>query len=187
MWQFLSIIYFHLCVAQTIVHWFPKWKLFWRSGCLWEERGEAVRRGCCGYLVQRGNISKARRKNCQINFSPFQSHPREFLSHFTSADLAALFGWMTWFSFPFFSVSSNTVEDHLIISPTQWPSLSFLSCTHRSELTPNTTLAANPLAGPPSASAPEYLAVEGLQTWPSYTIVCMRNQTPSLLNTSSDW
>lgn len=33
------------------------------------------RRGCCGCLVLRGNISKARRKSCQINFSPFQSHP----------------------------------------------------------------------------------------------------------------
>lgn len=53
--------------------------------------------GCWGCLVLRGNISKAKRKSCQINFSPFQSHPWEFLPHFTSADLAPLFGWRSFF------------------------------------------------------------------------------------------
>lgn len=47
--------------------------------------------GCWCSLVLRGNISKVRRKSCQINFSPFQSRPGEFLSHFTSADLGPFF------------------------------------------------------------------------------------------------
>lgn len=46
---------------------------------------------CWCSLVLRGNISKVRRKGCQINFSPFQSRPGEFLSHFTSADLGPFF------------------------------------------------------------------------------------------------
>lgn len=66
------------------------------AGCL-EVRGfgEARRlRGSRGCLFLRGNISKARRKSCQINFSPFQSHPWEFLPHFTSADLTTPLFWM---------------------------------------------------------------------------------------------
>lgn len=59
--------------------------------------------GCWGCLVLRGNISKVRRKSCQINFSPFQSHPWEFLPQFTFADLASLSGWRSCFHLnPFF-------------------------------------------------------------------------------------
>lgn len=66
------------------------------AGCL-EVRGFGEARwlrGSRGCLVLRGNISKARRKSCQINFSPFQSHPWEFLPHFPSAGLTRLFFWM---------------------------------------------------------------------------------------------
>lgn len=78
------------------------WVIVWWSSGVYggglqnlERRGGGE--GCWGCLVLRGNISKAKRKSCQINFSPFQSHPWEFLPHFTSADLAPLFGWRSFF------------------------------------------------------------------------------------------
>lgn len=65
--------------------------------------------GCWCSLVLRGNISKVRRKSCQINFSPFQSRPGEFLSHFTSADLGPFF--------PPQLVSNHIKTLHLHINP----------------------------------------------------------------------
>lgn len=68
------------------------WKHVFGCGGSWLSRGRGVRSlvrwrgGCWGCLVLRGNISKAWRKSCQINFSPFQSHPWEFLTHLTPAD-----------------------------------------------------------------------------------------------------
>lgn len=101
------------------------------AGCL-EVRGfgEARRlRGSRGCLFLRGNISKARRKSCQINFSPFQSHPWEFLPHFTSADLTTPLFWMELllslsFSFRwgrlFTVVTPHTPSSPCIFSPLYW-------------------------------------------------------------------
>lgn len=106
-----------LSVAKQEVSWGEKvWfrvsMLHWERRCIggggfgkWRERDWAEKTleeffffewwwwwgGCWCSLVLRGNISKVRRKSCQINFSPFQSRPGEFLSHFTSVDLGPFF------------------------------------------------------------------------------------------------